>query len=47
MTDYLICFECSHVHIYTDSDRAVKPIERGQQGVFDELLKDAGIPLAP
>jgi hypothetical protein len=46
-TDYLICFECSHVYIYSDVDVAVKPIERSHQAVFDELLKDASIPLAP
>ena len=46
-TDYLICFECNHVHIYSDGPVTVKPIDREQQSVLDKYLKDAGIPLAP
>jgi hypothetical protein len=47
ITDYLICFECYHVHIYSDESVTVRPIDGKQQEAFDRVLKDAGIPIAP
>jgi hypothetical protein len=46
-TDYVICFECYQLEVHQGSSKAVKPVTRKPQSVFNKHLKEAGIPLAP
>jgi hypothetical protein len=46
--DLLICFECGNVALFRGERRVgVYPtVASSVQGVFDDVLKDAGVPLA-
>ncbi len=47
-TDFVICFECKHVYIWRNGEPGVGfKVGRTPEPVFDEMLKGAGIPLAP
>ena len=45
--DYVICFECHQVAIYSDSGKKVMPMKNSPQTVLDKLLQSYGIPLPP
>ena len=46
ITEYLICFECSHVHIYIDGQFVMDmSITESPRDVFDRALTKAGLPL--
>jgi hypothetical protein len=47
--DYVICFECCQFQVYTDGQRSegYELVSREPQPVFDKVLKEAGIKLAP
>jgi len=48
VTDFVICFECNQVQIWTNDQRSGGfVIGSSPQPVFDEILKAASIPLAP
>ncbi len=45
--DFVICFECFQVKVYADEKRDDGFLTTGSpQPVFDQVLRDAGIPLA-
>jgi hypothetical protein len=46
--DLLICFECGNVELYRDGKRVGKTegVASSLQSTFDEVLRDAGVPLA-
>jgi hypothetical protein len=46
-TDFVICFECGHVYVHTNSQREHFGICAFPQSTFDALLKKSGLPLAP
>ncbi|MCH8825025.1 MAG: hypothetical protein IH984_16130 [Planctomycetes bacterium] len=45
--DYLICFECLQVKIYRGDKRSSELTSESPRKVFNQYLKDAGLPLAP
>ena len=47
--DILICFECTQVLVYLDDQRQEPylPISRSPEPVFDKVLTEAYVPLAP
>ena len=45
--DYVICFECFHVHVYEEGGPRYEKTTREPQAVFDQHLTRAGIPIAP
>ncbi len=46
-TDYVICFECTQLQVYTDDKPKTETITRKPKSVFNTQLKTAKIPLAP
>ena len=47
-TDLVICFECAQVKVYTGSKEAEGfGVSQHQQGILDDVLKKAGVKLAP
>lgn len=47
-TDYVICFQCVHAIVHEDNKAPeTRPLTRTPKKLFNQLLKDAGIPLAP
>ena len=47
ITDYVICFECLQVEIYKGDKRSRELTTESTRGVFNQYLKEAGLPLAP
>ena len=48
VTDLLICFECRQVQVWRGGQKiAYFLVSESPQPVFDEVLKSAGVPLAP
>lgn len=46
--DLVICFECGHVYIYLDgAQQESLTTTRSPEPIFDQVLKDAKVPLAP
>ena len=47
VTDFIICFECYQTQVYVD-DRPLKAVlvTRSPEGVFNESLKEAKLPLS-
>jgi hypothetical protein len=48
--ELLICFECEWVYVYIDGKAEGEPlslVNRSAEAVFDRVLRDAGVPLAP
>jgi hypothetical protein len=45
--DYVICFECYQLVAHEGTSDTIKPVTREPQALFNEQLKQAGIPLAP
>ena len=45
--EYVICFECNQLQIYTDGTDELEPTTREPQVVLNKHLQDAKIPLAP
>lgn len=45
--DYVICFECLQVKIYRGDKRNSELTMDSPREVFNQYLKDAGLPLAP
>jgi len=46
--DLLICFECLQVYVYEgDKHELTFTVKADPQPVFDQVLRDAGLPLAP
>lgn len=45
-TDYVICFECLHVHVHNSDTITYPAITDDPLPVFNEFLTEAGIPLA-
>ena len=47
-TDLVICFECLEIHMYSeDGTRSVFLMTRSPAAVFNQALRDAGLPIAP
>jgi hypothetical protein len=47
-TDFVICFECRQVQVWRGNQQiAFFLVSDSPQTVFDEVLKSAGVPLAP
>jgi hypothetical protein len=47
-TDFVICFECKHVYIWRNGEQAGGfTVGKAPEPIFDEMLTEAGIPLAP
>lgn len=47
-TDLLICFECLQVEVHSGAAQETKFIvNQKPEAVFDQVLQDAGVPLAP
>lgn len=48
VTDYVICFQCQNCEVVVnDVENDYLPISQHVEPVFDQLLADAGVPLAP
>ncbi len=47
ITDYVICFECLQVAIYRGDEQTSEFTTDSPRGVFNQYLRDAGLPLAP
>jgi len=46
IVDLVICFSCAHVHVYVDGKQTNAFLVAGSpQRVFDQILKDAKVPL--
>jgi hypothetical protein len=46
--EFLICFQCGRVVVYGEKEAIQSPgIRKAPEPFFDELLKKAGVPLAP
>ncbi len=48
--EWVICFQCRQIHIHADGDskvRLITLVSGTPEPVFDEVLKNAGVPLAP
>lgn len=45
--DYLICFECSAIQIFTEAGKEEWPTGSEAEATFDRYLTEAGIRLAP
>jgi hypothetical protein len=46
--DYVICFECSNFEQFEGQQKIhYGPINKDVQPLFDKVLQDAGVPLAP
>lgn len=45
--DYVICFECSRIYIYSGGSIERKPTTSKPQSVFNKHLQDANVPLTP
>ena len=45
--DYVICFECLQIKIYHGDKRSSELTSESPRGLFNQYLKDAGLPLAP
>ena len=45
----VICFECSRIHLFVgdQKERTVVPISSHAEAILTQILKDAGVPLAP
>ena len=46
-TDYVICFECLQLTIFSGSSTKTEPTTSKPQSVFNKELQEAGVPLAP
>lgn len=44
-TDYIICFECSSMHVLVDGKRKVYAIDGAAQELLHKLLREANVPL--
>ena len=45
--DFLICFECLQIYWYTDDEKNSTILtSESPQGIFDQVLSDASVPLA-
>ena len=47
VTDYVICFECSQLHVHQGESRKWLGTSPRPQPVLDDILTTAGVPLAP
>lgn len=48
--EWVICFQCRQIHIHADGDLKVRLrtlVSGTPEPIFDEVLKNAGVPLAP
>jgi hypothetical protein len=45
--DYVVCFQCTQMLIFDGDSRTEKPITRDPQPLFNNYLKQVGVPLAP
>ena len=47
VTEYLICFQCQWIEMSPGSERTMIPTTRDPQELFNRVLTDAGVELAP